>query len=77
MIWGIALASLLYGTPIDADGRLHRLLATSSAGTRVLAGVALVVLFAFHGAVFLTLRTVGELRDRAEGLQVGSRLLPS
>ena len=38
----------------------------SSPRTRVVAGVAVVALFAFHGATFLTLRTVGELHDRAE-----------
>src|SRR6476660_1984789 len=32
----------------------------------VFAGIAVVVLFAFHGATFLTLRTVGELHARAE-----------
>ena len=38
----------------------------SSARTRVFAGVAVVLLFAFHGATFLTLRTTGELCERAE-----------
>jgi cytochrome d ubiquinol oxidase subunit II len=32
----------------------------------VFAGIAVVALFAFHGATFLTLRTVGELHARAE-----------
>src|SRR4029079_10825256 len=31
----------------------------------VFAGIAVVLLFAFHGATFLTLRTVGDLHDRA------------
>ncbi len=32
------------------------------------AGVAVVALFAFHGATFLTLRTTGDLRARAEAV---------
>ena len=37
----------------------------SSTRTRVLGGVAVVLLFAFHGATYLTLRTTGELCRRA------------
>ena len=41
------------------------------------AGIAVVALFAFHGATFLTLRTTGELRDRAErASRGGSRSRP-
>src|SRR5262249_31991164 len=32
----------------------------------LLAGIAVVVLFAFHGATFLSLRTTGDLRSRSE-----------
>ena len=38
----------------------------------VFAGLAVVLLFAFHGAVFLTLRTTGDLCERA--LQTARRL---
>jgi cytochrome d ubiquinol oxidase subunit II len=74
LIWGIALASLLYGTPIDAKGNFTGSFSDLFSWYSVLAGVALVFLFAFHGAVFLTLRTVGDLCDRARG--VGGRLGP-
>jgi len=40
----------------------------------MLAGVALTLLFALHGAVFLTLRTVGDLREGAR--TVAARLGP-
>jgi cytochrome d ubiquinol oxidase subunit II len=33
----------------------------------VLAGIAFVLVFAFHGAAFLTLRTAGDLCERARG----------
>ncbi len=39
----------------------------------VAAGLAVVLLFAFHGATFLTLRTTGELAARAEHAREASR----
>jgi cytochrome d ubiquinol oxidase subunit II len=70
LIWGIALSSLLYGVPLDSDhgwaGSFWDLFTWYS----VLAGVAVVLLFALHGAAFLTLRTTGELRDRARAAAV-------
>jgi cytochrome d ubiquinol oxidase subunit II len=66
LLWGIALASLLYGVPLDSDGEFAGDLADLFSPYSVVAGIAVVLLFAFHGALFLTLRTTGELRDRAE-----------
>jgi cytochrome d ubiquinol oxidase subunit II len=65
-VWGVALANLVYGVPIDSDGNFTGDLADLFNAYTVFAGVAVVLLFAFHGATFLTLRTVGELCDRAE-----------
>ena len=64
-VWGIGLANLLHGVPIDADGHFAGSLADLFSPYTVFAGIAVVVLFAFHGATFLTLRTLGELRARA------------
>jgi cytochrome d ubiquinol oxidase subunit II len=64
-LWGVALASLLYGVPLDSDGGFAGNLADLFSLYSVFAGIALVALFAFHGAIFLTLRTTGELCDRA------------
>jgi cytochrome d ubiquinol oxidase subunit II len=66
LLWGIALASLLYGVPLDSDGGFAGDLADLFSLYSVVAGIAVVLLFAFHGGLFLTLRTTGELRDRAE-----------
>jgi cytochrome bd ubiquinol oxidase subunit II len=65
LIWGIALASLLYGVPIDSNGDFAGSFWDLFNIYTVLGGVAFVALFAFHGATFLTLRTTGELCDRA------------
>ena len=65
-VWGVGLASLLYGVPIDANGDFTGNLLDLFNPYTVAAGVTVVVLFAFHGATFLTLRTVGDLRARSE-----------
>ena len=66
LLWGIGLSSLLYGTPIDSDGDFTGNVLDLFSPYSVFAGVAVVALFAFHGATFLTLRTMGDLRARSE-----------
>jgi cytochrome d ubiquinol oxidase subunit II len=65
LIWGIAFANLVRGVPLDADGGYAGSFWDLFSVYTVFAGVAVVVLFAFHGATFLTLRTTGELCSRA------------
>jgi cytochrome d ubiquinol oxidase subunit II len=65
LVWGVGLAALLYGTPIDSDGHYTGNVLDLFNAYTVVAGVAVVLIFAFHGAVFLTLRTVGEVSERA------------
>lgn len=65
LIWGIGLASLVNGVPLDADGDFAGSLVDLFRPYTVFAGLAVVLLFAFHGATFLTLRTAGELHRRA------------
>jgi cytochrome d ubiquinol oxidase subunit II len=64
-IWGIALANLIYGVPLDSNGDYSGTFWDLFSVYTVLAGVAFVLLFAFHGASFLTLRTTGDLCERA------------
>jgi cytochrome d ubiquinol oxidase subunit II len=64
-LWGVALATLLHGVPLDSDGDFTGSFGDLFSLYSVFAGIAVVVLFAFHGALFLTLRTNGELRTRA------------
>ena len=66
LLWGIGLSCLVYGTPIDSDGDFTGNLVDLFSPYSVFAGIAVVALFAFHGATFLTLRTAGQLCDRAE-----------
>jgi cytochrome d ubiquinol oxidase subunit II len=52
--------------PIGSDGHYAGSFWDLFSAYTLVAGLAVVALFAFHGATFLTLRTVGELHDRAE-----------
>jgi cytochrome d ubiquinol oxidase subunit II len=65
LVWGVGLSNLVSGVPIDSSGDYAGDLADLFSPYTVFAGIAVVVLFAFHGATFLTLRTVGELADRS------------
>jgi cytochrome d ubiquinol oxidase subunit II len=64
LIWGIGLANLVHGVPIDGDGNFAGSFADLFDPYTVAAGIGVVLLFAFHGATFLTLRTTGELAAR-------------
>jgi cytochrome d ubiquinol oxidase subunit II len=55
----------VYGVPIDSDGDYAGDFLDLFSAYTIAAGVAVVLLFAFHGATFLTLRTSGELCERA------------
>ncbi len=60
-LWGVALSSLLNGVPVNGDGDFTGNVLDLFSLYSVVAGLAVVALFAFHGAAFLTLRTTGPL----------------
>jgi cytochrome bd ubiquinol oxidase subunit II len=65
LLWGVALANLLEGTPIDATrtftGGFFDLLSPYT----LLAGLATLALFVTHGAIFLNLKSTDPIRSRA------------
>jgi cytochrome d ubiquinol oxidase subunit II len=63
-LWGLALANLLHGVPLGSDGDFTGSVGDLFSAFTVFAGIAVVALFAFHGATYLTLRTAGELYER-------------
>ena len=65
LLWGVGLSNLLHGVPIDSSGDFSGTFWDLFSGYTVLGGVTIVVLFAFHGSTFLTLRTTGDLCERA------------
>jgi cytochrome d ubiquinol oxidase subunit II len=66
LVWGIGLSSLLHGVPLDSQGNYTGGFSDLFTGYTVLAGIAFVLVFAFHGAIYLTLRTAGDLCRRAQ-----------
>jgi cytochrome bd ubiquinol oxidase subunit II len=64
-IWGVALANLLHGVPLTSSHQFSGDFLDLFSAYTVLAGMSVVCLFALHGATYLSLRTVGELRERA------------
>ena len=65
LVWGVALADLIHGVPIDSGGDYTGSFWDLFSVYSVLGGVAFVLLFAFHGAGYLTVRTSGDLYERS------------
>ena len=68
VLWGVAFANILRGVPIDKDleyvGGFFNLLNPYA----LLGGVMTLLLFLTHGALFIALKTDGEIRHRARAL---------
>jgi cytochrome d ubiquinol oxidase subunit II len=71
-IWGVALANLLHGVPLDPSHAFTGDVLDLFSAYTVLAGLALVAVFAAHGATYLTLRLSGDFCERAAAM--GRRL---
>jgi cytochrome bd ubiquinol oxidase subunit II len=65
LVWGIALSTLLHGVPLNSSGDYAGNFWDLFTAYTVLGGIAFVLVFAFHGANFLTLRTTADLCRRA------------
>jgi cytochrome bd ubiquinol oxidase subunit II len=66
LVWGIGLANLVQGVPLNSSGDFAGNFWDLFSFYTVFAGIAVVVLFAFHGATYLTIRTSGALCERAQ-----------
>jgi cytochrome d ubiquinol oxidase subunit II len=64
-IWGVALANLLHGVPLTSSHQFSGDFLDLFSAYTVLAGASVACLFALHGATYLSLRTDGDLRERA------------
>ena len=65
VLWGVAFANIVQGVPIDADKEFTGNLLTLLNPFGLLGGLTTLLLFLTHGLVFLTLKTDGDLRERA------------
>jgi cytochrome d ubiquinol oxidase subunit II len=65
LLWGVALANLLKGTPIDATKTFTGGFLDLLSPYTLLAGLATLALFVTHGAIFLNLKSTDPIRSRA------------
>jgi cytochrome d ubiquinol oxidase subunit II len=69
LLWGVAFANIAKGTPLELDGNGNSQftgnLFTLLNPYGLLGGLVTLALFTTHGAVFLALKTDGEIRVRA------------
>src|SRR6202790_3572846 len=65
ILWGMAFAMLVRGLPVDAHKQVQLSLGDVVNAYTVLGGLTTVMLFGFHGAVFIALKTEGPVRDDA------------
>jgi cytochrome d ubiquinol oxidase subunit II len=70
LLWGVAFANILRGVKIDADkeyaGSFFDLLNPYA----LLGGLTTLLLFLTHGAIYISLKTDGDIRARARALAV-------
>jgi cytochrome d ubiquinol oxidase subunit II len=70
ILWGVAFANIVRGVPIDATASYTGNFFTLLSPFALLGGLTTLALFLSHGAIFLALKTDGEVRARAESLAV-------
>ncbi|NTV26391.1 MAG: cytochrome d ubiquinol oxidase subunit II [Chlorobiaceae bacterium] len=68
LLWGVALSNFIRGVPIDSSMQYAGGFIDLLNPYALSCGLASLFIFTLHGAVFLTLKTTGELHDRAMGL---------
>ncbi|OLN27113.1 cytochrome d ubiquinol oxidase subunit II [Desulfosporosinus metallidurans] len=75
LLWGVAMTNLLRGVPIDAKmhyvGTFFDLLSPYA----IVGGLATLFVFIFHGALYLSLKTTGEMAERASKAAQSTGLL--
>jgi cytochrome bd ubiquinol oxidase subunit II len=68
LLWGVAFGNIVRGVPLDADHNYTGTFLTLLNPYALLGGLTTLSVFAFHGAVFVALKTDGEIRARAKAL---------
>jgi cytochrome d ubiquinol oxidase subunit II len=64
-LWGVAFANIVHGVPMNAEHHFTGTLLTLLNPYALLGGLTTLSVFVLHGAVFLALKTDGEVRWRA------------
>jgi cytochrome d ubiquinol oxidase subunit II len=75
LLWGVALANIVRGVPIDADGEYVGGFFTLLNPYALLGGLVTLAVFLVHGAFFVGLKSEGPIRERAIRLGLGVGVL--
>jgi cytochrome d ubiquinol oxidase subunit II len=70
LLWGVAFANIVRGVPLNAAGVYTGNLLNLLNWYALLGGLVTFSLFALHGAIFVSLKTSGEMSARARALAV-------
>jgi cytochrome bd ubiquinol oxidase subunit II len=65
LLWGVAFANIVHGVPIDAHGEYTGTFLTLLNPYALLGGLTSLAIFTLHGAIYLSLKTKGEVLARA------------
>lgn len=68
VLWGVIFGNIVHGVKIDAHKEYVGSLLDLLNPYALLGGLVTLTLFTFHGAVFASLKTVGDIRERARGM---------
>ncbi len=68
LLWGVVFGNIVRGVPLDANHEFVGNILDLLNPYALLAGLVTLTLFGTHGAVFLALKTLGDIRDRARTL---------
>jgi cytochrome bd ubiquinol oxidase subunit II len=75
LLWGVAFANIVQGVPLDAGHNYTGTLFDLLNPYALVGGLTTLLLFFTHGVVFVSLKTEGELRERARALAARSGLI--
>jgi cytochrome bd ubiquinol oxidase subunit II len=79
LLWGVGFGNIVNGVPIDRSGEFTGNFFTLLNPYSLFAGLTSLALFTLHGAVFLTIRTKGDLvvraREAARTLSLAAAIL--
>jgi cytochrome d ubiquinol oxidase subunit II len=67
LLLGVAFGNVLSGLPVDGDGNISTSLISLLSPFALLVGITTVAMFAMHGALYLVMKTRGDLNARIRG----------
>ncbi len=75
VLWGVAFSNIVNGTPIDAEMEYVGTLFTLLNPLALIGGLTTMFLFLTHGAIFVSLKTEGPIREDARILATKAGLI--